>query len=326
MAVTLVVLSGSDDGSEKLSLTLDTPRLVIGRGPGCEVRLPDASVSHRHASLRQRGGEYVLMDEHSQNGTFLGAVRLPPQTPRVIRSGERMRVGRVWIEVRMEPAIVKGSTAAAAKEVAIALVARGLKAQGEEPGPRLTVIGGPDNGKAWSLEESGRTYVVGAAEGSDLMLTDPAASDRHATLVRTGDTFTVHDCGTPRGTLVGGDPVGPAGVVWKTGEVMAIGASQITFDYLAAQVLLEIEESPEERLGVGTVSEPPSSSAVGSSPMNANDEEAERAPTAPSPGPSLMQSKQKPDAGWGLVDGAVVLLALFVLIASLVAAWWMLGR
>lgn len=132
MAVTIVVLSGSASGAPELSLTLDAPRLVIGRGEGCEVRLPDASVSHRHASLRQRGGEYMLFDEGSRNGTFLGPVRLPPQTPRAVRSGERLRVGRVWLELRIEHAIVTGSTAAAAKELALALVARGMAAQGIE--------------------------------------------------------------------------------------------------------------------------------------------------------------------------------------------------
>lgn len=132
MAVTIVVLSGSASGAPELSLTLDAPRLVIGRGEGCEVRLPDASVSHRHASLRQRGGEYMLFDEGSRNGTYLGQVRLPPQTPRAVRSGERLRVGRVWLEVRIEHAIVTGSTAAAAKELALALVARGMAAQGIE--------------------------------------------------------------------------------------------------------------------------------------------------------------------------------------------------
>lgn len=132
MAVTIVVLSGGGPGLPELSLTLDSPRVVIGRGEGCEVRLPDTSVSSRHASLRQRGGEYVILDEGSRNGTFLGPVRLPPQTPRVVRNGERVRVGRVWLELRVGPALVMGSTAAAARELALTLVARGLAAEGHE--------------------------------------------------------------------------------------------------------------------------------------------------------------------------------------------------
>lgn len=133
MAVTIVVLSGSREGAAELSLTLDSPRVIIGRGEGCEVRLPDASVSARHASLRQRGGEYVILDEGSTNGTFLGPVRLPPQTPRVVRTGERVRVGRVWLELRIGPAIVKGSPVVAAKELALSLVSRGLEAEGLDP-------------------------------------------------------------------------------------------------------------------------------------------------------------------------------------------------
>ena len=107
MSVTVVVLSGGEPGVAALSLTLDAPRLVIGRGEGCDVRLPDASVSHRHATIRQRGGEHVLLDEGSTNGTFMDRVRLPPQTPRALRSGERVRVGRVWLELRFEPAMVR---------------------------------------------------------------------------------------------------------------------------------------------------------------------------------------------------------------------------
>src|SRR6185312_12707166 len=141
MPLTIVVRSTGEDSP---SLTFDGSRLVLGRGDGCDVRLPDPSVSHRHASIRQRGGEHVLLDENSTNGTFMDQVRLPPQTPRVLRSGERVRLGRVWIEVRFEPAVIKGSTAAAAKELAVALVARGLAAQGEEPGPVLGVLEGSE--------------------------------------------------------------------------------------------------------------------------------------------------------------------------------------
>src|SRR5579871_3481028 len=159
MAVTVVVLSGGPGGD--LSLTLDAPRLVVGRGEGCDVRLPDASVSHRHASIRQRGGEHVLLDENSTNGTFMDLVRLPPQTPRALRSGERVRLGRVWIEVRFEPAMVKGSTAAAAKELALSLVSRGMRGQGEEPGPRLVVVEGPGEGATLVLADAGRTYTIG---------------------------------------------------------------------------------------------------------------------------------------------------------------------
>src|SRR6185436_11488308 len=109
----------------ELSLTFDSPRLVIGRGEGADFRLPDPSVSHRHATLRARGAEYVLIDENSTNGTFLGRVMLAAQSPRVVRSGELVRVGRVWLEVRIEAALPT-SAPPAARRLAIELVSRSL--------------------------------------------------------------------------------------------------------------------------------------------------------------------------------------------------------
>src|SRR5438034_707105 len=98
MALTVTVLSGKNKAGAALRLTFDAPRIVIGRGEGCEVRLPDPSVSARHASIRARGAEYLLVDENSKNGTLLGKVLLSPMSPRVLKTGDRVRAGRVWLE------------------------------------------------------------------------------------------------------------------------------------------------------------------------------------------------------------------------------------
>src|SRR3954453_12039182 len=121
MPLTVVVRSG--DLKSQATITFDAPRIVIGRGDGCEVRLPDPSVSHRHASIRQRGTDYVVIDEGSTNGTFAGPVRLSPQAPRVARSGDLIRVGRVWLELSVSQAIPTQNPALATKEIALALVA-----------------------------------------------------------------------------------------------------------------------------------------------------------------------------------------------------------
>lgn len=136
MALTIVVLASEGEDGSRLSITLDAPRIVIGRGDGCEVRLPDPSVSQRHASIRQRGAEYTLVDEGSQNGTWLGRRQLSPRAPDPLRDGDRVRVGRVWLEIRIGPALpLSGPPATAARELALALVERGLRAQGEDPAP-----------------------------------------------------------------------------------------------------------------------------------------------------------------------------------------------
>ena len=321
MAVTVIVLSGADDGT-KLSLTLDTPRLVLGRGEGCDVRLPDPSVSHRHASLRQRGAEYVLMDENSLNGTCLGPVRLPPQTPRVIRSGEKFRLGRVWLEVRLEPAIVKGSTAAQAKEVALSLVARGLVAQGEDPGPNVVVLGGPDAGKAWIIADQARPYLFGCEDDSDMVVTDPKILPTHLRLVRKGEAILVQDLAPAPTASIDGEPLGRAEATWKPGQTLSVGGTQLGFDYLAAKVLLELEQSPDELLPNTDGLPPPATAEAEKTPGPPTSSE----PVAETPAP-LPRLHRPPEASsWSFVDAIVLLLALTVLGASIVGAWWVLGR
>src|SRR5262245_14902171 len=119
MALTVVIRSG--DSETPASITLDSPRVVIGRGEGSEIRLPDPSVSHRHASIRQRGTDYVVIDEGSTNGTFVGPVRLSAQAPRVLRSGDQLRIGRIWLEVRIEHIVPSQNPQALTKEIALQL-------------------------------------------------------------------------------------------------------------------------------------------------------------------------------------------------------------
>lgn len=324
MAVTIVVLSGGAPGAPELSLTLDTPRIVIGRGEGCEVRLPDASVSGRHASLRQRGGEYLLFDENSKNGTFLGPVRLPPQAPHGVRSGEKVRVGRVWLEVRIEPAIVKGSTAALAKELALSLVSRGLASQGREPGPRVTVQAGPSAGKTLVLDEAGRSYDLGGHDDADLVLDDDRAAARHARVMRRGDALLLRD--VAGGTLLDGVRLVAAEATWKQGQVVEIGRDRLVFDFPAAEALLEIERAPDEAMTDDEVLAPPAGEAV--EPTPASSEEA--TPTPASPGPAALRrrapSRRSGDAAWSVLDSVVVLLALGVIALSVLGAFWLLGR
>lgn len=314
-----------EEEERELSLTFDTPRLVIGRGEGCEVRLPDPSVSHRHASLRQRGGEYILIDEKSLNGTYIGRVMLPPQSPRVVRSGEMVRVGRVWLEIRIEPKLVTGPGPAAAKELALELVARGLAAQGEDPHPRVRVIEGPDQGKELRLTEAGRRYVIGRAREGDLALEDPDASRRHVEVGRKGDYLVVHDLGSKGGAFLDGAPLGQTDVAWKAGQVLAIGGTRLGFEYPAAEALAELERSPDEPIRPGESFEPVE-------PVAPDKEEDEPEPaSAPESRPIVAPRRgpvtaRKEEGGWNLTDGAVLLVALGVFALSIAGLWLLLAR
>ena len=67
---------------------------VIGRSSACDVPLDDASASRRHAELRRRGGETVLVDLDSTNGTLVNGRRVR-EAP--LRAGDRITIGTTTI-------------------------------------------------------------------------------------------------------------------------------------------------------------------------------------------------------------------------------------
>src|SRR5580700_7431186 len=181
MAIAVLVRSAA---SEKIRLTCDgTQRVVIGRGSGSDVRLPDPTVSHRHATLHAQGADFVVVDEGSTNGTFVGDVRVAPRTSRIVRSGDMVRIGRLWLELLVEPgAMVTRDLAVLTRDLALALVSQELAALGEELTMKVRVLEGQDQGAVLVLGEEGRPYLVGRAKHCDLALTDQDTSREHVRL------------------------------------------------------------------------------------------------------------------------------------------------
>jgi pSer/pThr/pTyr-binding forkhead associated (FHA) protein len=71
----------------------------IGRAPDCALILDDDYVSGDHASLARRaGGEWVLTDLGSTNGTFVNEVRVT--SPTVVTTADSLRIGRT--QMRLE--------------------------------------------------------------------------------------------------------------------------------------------------------------------------------------------------------------------------------
>jgi hypothetical protein len=64
---------------------------TLGRGEECELTVPEAPVSRRHAQLVQQRGRWVLRDLGSSNGTFLNLQRL--ESPQPLHSGDLVFVG-----------------------------------------------------------------------------------------------------------------------------------------------------------------------------------------------------------------------------------------
>lgn len=334
MALTVRVISGKGRSGEELRLTFDAPRIVIGRSEGCEVRLPDPSVSARHASIRARGAEYLLVDENSKNGTLLGKVLLSPLSPRVLKSGERIRVGRVWLEILTGPPQGPTANPAAARAVALALVAESLVARGESPEPRILVVEGPDAGKALPLTEVGRLHVLGRATEAHLCLDDPDASRRHVGVTPKADRIVVQDLGSKGGAEIDGVLLGGGETTWRPGQALFVGRNVLALVHPTMEALAEIERGPDEAMAPderavlddpeGSPTPPPELASETPTPPPLDD--FPETPPPPSATPrSIVKQPRKESGGWGVTDAAVVLLAIGVLMLS-AAGWWLLGR
>lgn len=99
-------LAASADASA--SFVLDKDSHLIGRtdphtGIFPEVDLspydPETKVSRRHARIYRQGQQFLIEDLSSVNGTTInGAIRLPPKQPRVLNSGDEVKLGETMLK------------------------------------------------------------------------------------------------------------------------------------------------------------------------------------------------------------------------------------
>lgn len=342
MPVTVVVKSASRGASdtEAPSLTFDGTRVVIGRGSGSDVRLPDPSVSFRHATIRAQGSDYAIVDEGSTNGTWVGGVRLHPQSPRVVRSGDLVRVGRVWLELAIGQMPATPDLGLATRDLAFALVQRAMDAVGDDTTAKLRIAEGPDLGAELRLVEEGRVYVLGRAETCDLPLADPDASREHAQVVRRGAQVMLRDLDSRNGVWLGEQKLAPSkDVVWKPPTMARIGVSVIALDEPVSAALAELEAAEDEALReedappaptatpeppAAPVAETPSASVRENEPAPPPSRAAD-APIARLGDDDASEPREAPrKRGWTATDFLVVTLAVGVIGASIAGLVWVL--
>ncbi len=62
----------------------------------------ERGVSRLHASIQRSGEQFMITDLHSSNGTWLNGNRLEPDVPQLLRSGDRLKLSVMRIDVFFE--------------------------------------------------------------------------------------------------------------------------------------------------------------------------------------------------------------------------------
>lgn len=332
MPVTVVVRSAS--GERDPSLTFDGARIVIGRSDGSDVRLPDPSVSQRHASLRREGASLSIVDEGSANGTWVGGAKLPPHTPHPIRPGDLVRVGRVWLELAIGHEAPTPDLAAASRDLASSLVRRAMEAVGDETVATVRVAEGPDVGAELRLADEGRLYVLGRAEGCDLALADEGASREHASVVRRGGQVLLRDLGARSGVFLGDARLTPdRDVVWRPPATARLGGSILVLDDPVSAALAELEAAADEVVPEDEAPPPPASRSAPATARPASEAPpASRAAGAQKAPLTEVAHAQRAPAEtarrrrrvWTSADMLVLAMAVAIIAASVAGLSWVL--
>lgn len=91
--------------------------IVIGRGDGCSVQIPDASLSRRHAYLTIQDGRWIVVDSNSTGGTFVNERRVQGAA---LNHGDWVRCGGIYFQFQTQLAAPAYAPVAAPAAVAVA--------------------------------------------------------------------------------------------------------------------------------------------------------------------------------------------------------------
>ena len=267
--------------------------------------------------------------------------QLPTKTPRVIQDGDRVRIGRVWLEVSLAASVP--SAGGAKEQFALELLRRELAAEGESIQAELAVLEGPDKGTCLPLYPEDRDFRVGRSREADLVLSDDLVSRFHVLVSRNKRNWQVHDNGSKRGSELDEKKLTSKPKRWTAAQTLTLGNTTIALrdpmpaamkEALAAPDLPmrpdELEAAApaanEEDDNVGDANED-SSSETDDNDLTPSDALPAVLQTTPTPPPSAaIDGPHDPKgAGYLSVDVIVVLVALAVIVLSMVALWWVLG-
>ena len=100
-----IIFSNGPFAGQKLELN-ESP-IVIGRSPDARLTIEDASVSSFHAELQLEGGNWLLTDLESSNGTTVNETRVQTH---LLSHGDRVSIGNIGFAF-MNPAAAEATTA-----------------------------------------------------------------------------------------------------------------------------------------------------------------------------------------------------------------------
>lgn len=185
-------------GGSSQRYPLKKPVISAGRAPENDIVINHPAVSGHHLNISVSGGQMMITDLKSTNGTQLNGHRIPPSVPQNVQAGDIVRIGDLtgnWVGLALE-----GAAGEAVRQLSL--------------------------GK---LDLSNLTNVIiGRDPSCYLPLNHPTVSARHATIFKQDGGLMIRDLGSTNGTFVNGQRVAQAPL--KSGDEIQIGPFKLSYD------------------------------------------------------------------------------------------------
>ena len=204
----------TDGPSKGQSVQLKVGQTSIGRDQGNDIQISDASVSREHAVIISSSTDSRIVDLGSSTGTTVngesvGGGKVGPGD--VMSIGEN-KMSFVAVDAANEPEIAEAGASDAT--VFMETPSGGVSAV-------LVVQSGPDTGKSFQVVEGDN--LIGRDSSANILLSDQAASRRHAILRKSGMSYALYDLNSSGGTRINDVSVG--GTTVSAGQEIKFGKS-----------------------------------------------------------------------------------------------------
>ncbi|MBB6053743.1 FhaA domain-containing protein [Armatimonas rosea] len=214
----ILTVQGSDGRTEELPLTASGLQIGRGKQAGNDLVLAsDGMVSKKHARLAWEGGRFVLYDEGSTNGTYVGGERLTPGKGMPLADSDELLVGQTRLRLHVPQDSLTVPSPFAKPTAPPPLPGAG----GAGPTYRLV----SDTGEVFPLASR---MLLGRALTDDIVLVGEGVSPQHARVTLREGMVRIEDLDSKAGTVVNGERI-PANfpVALYPGDTIQLGGLQL---------------------------------------------------------------------------------------------------
>jgi|GEM_PF-1795598 len=205
--IKLLVTNRSSGDTRQYQFSQNT--ITLGRQTDCDVPLETSGASRKHAAIFVTKNLVELEDLGSGNGTTLNQIRIPSKERYPLKTGDKIRIEDIEIDVQIESATPKAVKFDSTDPdiIEIKMIKKVLGALDQDKQPCLIVTSEPFANKKAMFDDAMEELVIGRDPECQLFMDSHVVSRRHAIISIKWGGFSITDLSSKNGTFVNGERI-----------------------------------------------------------------------------------------------------------------------